>query len=121
MRGRARHVAAIFALHPLHVEPFAYISARADLVSGLLGLAALWLVVELSPERSRRARVLLAIGIALLFIASMFAKESIVGLLRPQRSCWRSRSHRRVRAWLPAWLAFGGAALVYAARCSATC
>jgi tetratricopeptide (TPR) repeat protein len=39
-------VAALFAVHPLHVESVAWISARKDVLSTLLGLCALWSYVK---------------------------------------------------------------------------
>jgi tetratricopeptide (TPR) repeat protein len=35
-------VAAVFAVHPLHVESVAWITERKDVVSGLFGLLAIW-------------------------------------------------------------------------------
>jgi protein O-mannosyl-transferase len=39
---RSALVAALFALHPLHVESVAWISERKDVLSALFGLLALW-------------------------------------------------------------------------------
>jgi tetratricopeptide (TPR) repeat protein len=39
-------VAALFALHPLHVESVAWVTERKDLVSGVFWMLALWLYVR---------------------------------------------------------------------------
>jgi protein O-mannosyl-transferase len=71
-------VAAIFALHPAHVEPFAYISARADLVSGALTLVAAWLATRAAldvPALSRVRGIVELVGAALALLLALFAKE----------------------------------------------
>lgn len=40
--GRSWLVAALFAIHPLHVESVAWVAERKDVLSSLFGLAALW-------------------------------------------------------------------------------
>ncbi len=40
--GRSALVAAVFAVHPLHVESVAWVAARKDPLSGLFFMAALW-------------------------------------------------------------------------------
>lgn len=39
---RNAFVAALFALHPLHVESVVWVAARKDVLSGLFGLLAIW-------------------------------------------------------------------------------
>jgi tetratricopeptide (TPR) repeat protein len=39
---RSAFVAAVFAVHPLHVESVAWVTERKDVLSGLFGLLALW-------------------------------------------------------------------------------
>jgi protein O-mannosyl-transferase len=42
---RSAFAAALFAVHPLHVESVAWVSERKDVLSGLFGLLALWAYV----------------------------------------------------------------------------
>ncbi len=67
--------AALFALHPLQVEPVAWVSGLRDVLGGCLGLAAL--VVLFGAERPSAARWAAA---TLLFLASLAAKPAGVAL-----------------------------------------
>ncbi|MHC4637090.1 MAG: tetratricopeptide repeat protein [Planctomycetota bacterium] len=69
-------VAALFALHPLHVESVAWISERKDVLStffGLLTIAAYFRYVK-KPEKIKYILALL------IFIASLMAKPMLVTL-----------------------------------------
>ena len=73
-------VAAVFAVHPLHVESVAWVIERKDLLSGLCYLAAFSAWVRFTEEtRPRRARrhYLLALG---LFVLAMLGKSIAVTL-----------------------------------------
>lgn len=61
-------VAAVFAVHPLHVESVAWLSQRKDVLCGLLWMCALWAHARwtLRPSAGRRAAVLVAGALALL-------------------------------------------------------
>jgi len=57
---RSAFVAALFALHPLHVESVAWISERKDVLSTFFGLLALWAYarfVQKSAVRSQKSEV----------------------------------------------------------------
>ena len=66
--GRSVFVAALFAIHPLQVEPVAWITARKDLLYLLFGL----LSIKAYSERSRLA--------ILFFLLSLMAKPMLVTL-----------------------------------------
>jgi protein O-mannosyl-transferase len=69
--GRSLAVAALFAVHPLHVESVAWVAERKDLLSTFFGLLAL---CEYARERRRIWLV------ALLFALSLLAKPMWVTL-----------------------------------------
>ena len=58
---RSAFVAAVFAVHPLHVESVAWVSARKDVLSGVFWMLALWLHAGDGPAMRRR------IGVAVCF------------------------------------------------------
>lgn len=75
-RWRSALVAALFALHPLHVESVAWVAERKDVLSAFLGLLALlaWTGWIARPARLRY-------GLALLgFAAALMAKPMLVTL-----------------------------------------
>lgn len=66
--GRSAFVAALFGVHPLHVESVAWVSERKDVLSGLFWMLTLcayaWYVRHPSP--GRYALVLVSFGLGLL-------------------------------------------------------
>jgi len=106
--------AAFFALHPLQVEPVAWISGLRDVLGGCLGLAAL--LVLFGSERPAAARWG---GATVLFLASLAAKPAGVALplvaailaLQPFRWSWR----QSLFTLLP-WLAIGAVWVVVTSR-----
>ena len=69
-------VAALFALHPLHVESVAWIAERKDVLSTACWFAALWAYAR-HVERPGRARYAL---VALCFVLGLLAKPMVVTL-----------------------------------------
>ncbi len=74
--GRSAFVAAVFALHPLHVESVAWVSARKDVLSGLFFMLALW-AYALYAQRPHRARLLL---VTLCLLLGLLSKATLVTL-----------------------------------------
>jgi tetratricopeptide (TPR) repeat protein len=66
--------AALFAVHPLHVESVAWISERKDVVSTFFGLLALWAYAAYA--RAPRARTYIAVFA--LLVCSLLAKSMLV-------------------------------------------
>jgi protein O-mannosyl-transferase len=73
---RSAAVAAVFALHPLHVESAAWVAERKDVLSTLLALLALWAYVRYA-ERPGWRRYL---PVLLLYLLSLLAKPMQVTL-----------------------------------------
>src|SRR5579863_5233135 len=74
--GRSAFVAAVFAVHPLHVESVAWVSERKDVLSLLLGLLALWAYVDYA-QKPRRG---IYWAVLALFTSSLMAKPMLVTL-----------------------------------------
>lgn len=74
--GRSFVAAALFGLHPLHVESVAWVSERKDVLSVFFGLATLLAYIRYThaPTRSRYLLV------SLLFCLSLMAKPMLVTL-----------------------------------------
>jgi len=69
-------VAAVFAVHPLHVESVAWISERKDVLSMLLWLLTTWTYVRYTEKRTIARYVLVAV----LFVLGLTAKPMLVTL-----------------------------------------
>ncbi len=54
-------VAALFALHPLHVESVAWVAERKDVLSGFFGLLSLWAYGAYARGRKRSGYLLLSL------------------------------------------------------------
>lgn len=74
--GRSGFVAALFAVHPLHVESVAWIAERKDVLSTLFGLLTIWAYVGYS-RRGGWGRYL---AVILLFALGLMAKPMLVTL-----------------------------------------
>ncbi len=77
-------VAALFALHPLHVESVAWVAERKDVLSAFFGLISLWAYVRYAqarPAQPRSRSLVLCYLAALSFFAfSLMAKPMLVTL-----------------------------------------
>jgi tetratricopeptide (TPR) repeat protein len=108
-------VAALFAVHPLHVESVAWISERKGLLSTLFGLLAIWAYLGY-VRRGGAGRYLL---VAASFAASLLAKPMLVTLpallllldFWPLARLTQARAWTLVREKLPL-LALSGASIV---------
>ncbi len=74
--GRSAFVAALFALHPLHVESVAWVAERKDVLSGLFWMLTLWAYARY-VERPRAGRYAL---VALFLALGLMAKPVLVTL-----------------------------------------
>lgn len=75
-------VAALFGLHPLHVESVAWVAERKDVLSTLWWILAIWSYVHWCQARdSNGARMARYYGISLLcFVAGLMSKPMVVTL-----------------------------------------
>jgi tetratricopeptide (TPR) repeat protein len=73
-RWPSAFVAAIFALHPLHVESVAWVSERKDVLSALFWFWALYAYVRYVEQRSARRYV----PVAILFCLGLMSKTMLV-------------------------------------------
>ncbi len=70
----------VWALHPLHVEVFAYISARSELLAAIFALIAVLAALRSSRARGAGGRWGWAVAAALTYFVSLFCKEAILPL-----------------------------------------
>lgn len=73
---KSAFVAALFALHPLHVESVAWASERKDVLSAFFMLITVWAYVLYTERPSLRGQVLVAVAFAL----GLMAKPMLVSL-----------------------------------------
>src|SRR5204862_3878938 len=73
---RSALVAALFALHPLHVESVAWISERKDVLSTFFGLLAILAYSQFARQRTL-GRLVIVIAV---FILSLMSKPMLVTL-----------------------------------------
>lgn len=71
--------AAVFALHPVQVEPVAWITGRKDVLSGALAVWAWVAFVAATPPEGRVRPWVLAVALAAL-VASLLAKPAAITL-----------------------------------------
>src|SRR6266542_303359 len=75
-RGRSFLVAALFAVHPMHVESVAWAAERKDVLSVFFGLLTLWAYVRYL-EKPGWGRYL---GMMLAFLLSLLSKPMLITL-----------------------------------------
>lgn len=73
---RSAVVAALFAIHPAHVESVAWVSERKDTLSTFFGMLALLAYAKYARERSLRQGVFVALALA----ASLLSKQMLMTL-----------------------------------------
>src|SRR5262249_52736620 len=74
--GRSAFVAALFALHPLHVESVAWVTERKDVLSGLFWILTIWAYTAYVSRPDLR-RYLLVVA---LYILALLSKPMVVTL-----------------------------------------
>jgi tetratricopeptide (TPR) repeat protein len=73
---RSAFVAALFAIHPLHVESVAWVAERKDVLSIFFGLLSLWAYVRYTQV----GKAWRYVGSLLLFACSLLSKPTLVTL-----------------------------------------
>ena len=71
---RSALVAALFAVHPLHVESVAWVAERKDVLSTFFGLLALWAYSKYARAPSIKKYLL----VVCLFVLGLMAKPMLV-------------------------------------------
>ena len=99
---RSAVVAAVFALHPLHVESVAWVAERKDVLSGFFGILTILLYVRYTETRTTGRYFLMAVAFAL----GLMAKPMLVTLpfVLLLLDLWPMRRMK----WPPAWPVFKG-------------
>jgi hypothetical protein len=76
LRWRSAFIAALFALHPLHVESVAWVSERKDVLSTFFMMLTLWSYVWYVRKPETRRYVVVAV----LFVLGLMSKSMLVTL-----------------------------------------
>jgi tetratricopeptide (TPR) repeat protein len=74
---RSALVAALFAVHPLHVESVAWIAERKDLLSCLFWLLTIWMYVGYTKDPNSRRKYIISLA---LFMLAVMSKPTVVTL-----------------------------------------
>jgi tetratricopeptide (TPR) repeat protein len=74
---RSALVAALFAVHPLHVESVAWIAERKDVLSCLFWLLTIWMYVSYTRGPNSRSKYIISL---LLFTLAVMSKPTVVTL-----------------------------------------
>lgn len=100
-------VAALFALHPMHVESVAWVSERKDTLSTFFGMIALLLYAR--PRTIARE-----VGVAIAFAASLLAKQMLITLpfLLLLLDYWPLRRRVKIVEKLPLFAIAGAGAAI---------
>ncbi len=79
---RSAFVAAVFAVHPLHVESVAWVAERKDVLSGLFFMLTVWAYARYAqPAGGRRPKTKIWYGLALVFFTfGLMSKPMLVTL-----------------------------------------
>jgi tetratricopeptide (TPR) repeat protein len=107
--GRSAFVAALFALHPLHVESVAWVAERKDVLSTLLLMLTLWAYlpyVRAAAQGDRPRRLRWLVVVASVFGLGLMAKPMLVTapfllLLLDAWPLGRVSLGSRIDAWRP--------------------
>ena len=75
---RSAIVAALFAIHPLHVEVAVWVAGRKDLLSTLFGLISLWCYIAYTKQSAGRRRKVLYAAALIAFALSLMSKQMLV-------------------------------------------
>lgn len=99
--GKSLFVAALFAVHPLHVESVAWVAERKDVLSTFFALLAIWTYVSYarSPSAARHTIVVLWFALALMSKPMVVTLPFLLLLL----DVWPLE---RPGAWPPTWRAW---------------
>jgi Flp pilus assembly protein TadD len=114
-RGAAFGAAVLFALHPIHVESVAWISAVTDLEATFFYVLTFWFFLRVGEQRGGR-QIYLQAAMTASFLLAVFSKEQ--GLTLPLLAAVYERFYRQDRARTtpgeklfrqgPLWLVFLG-------------
>jgi len=77
MTWRSAFVAAVFAIHPLHVESVAWVAERKDVLSGLFFMLTLWAYARYVRDTRSTVRYL---EVVVVFALGLLCKPSLVTL-----------------------------------------